>query len=139
MTAKKAPVKVDSLVMRHASAGEPSAEHITGSAVNAYAKMMLDYARMADADAPSLRRIGMAGLRRLAARLLEADPAVRSLRAAKGDEHLHELARYAREVGYPATCTQKAFVLDAMKRFDVKAARTITGWLAEAKEKNLMQ
>lgn len=109
------------------------------SFIDAQVTQMRQYARAADSqDDPELREIGMAGLRRLATRLLEADPAVRKLRAMGGDERMHQLVQYAKAAGYPpARGHLPRFVQAAAKRLDA-SERQVERWLAKAKKENLL-
>jgi hypothetical protein len=137
----KAPVKVDVDLLAVRWKFEKSAENpefMVASAVDAVIAQLRQLARAADSDDPAVQEIGLAGLRRLANRILEADPAVRALRAKGSDERVQRLVRYAEEVGYPAKCKHKVFVLSAMEKFQVKA-RTVDNWLRCAKKNNLLQ
>lgn len=110
------------------------------SALEAQVAQMRQYARAADAEDPEVRKIGFAGLRRLAAQLLEADTAVRKLRAMRGDDGMHRLVQYAKEPGsgYPPPRGHLArFVDRAAKRLDT-SERNVQRWLAKAKKENLL-
>lgn len=110
------------------------------SALEAQIAQIRQYARAADTDDAEMRELGLAGLRRLAARLLDADPAVRALRAKKpphSGKGAQQIARFAAKkkfslAGPHERGETKAFVIGAAEHFKV-SERTIENWIADAR------
>lgn len=140
----KAPskIKVASLSVRFKKPGAADASSwedpgLQVPLVDVTVAQLRQYARAADSDDPAVREVGFAGLRRLATQMLEADAAVRRLRAIGGDKRALALTDYAMSVGYPANCERKAFTLGAAEHFGVDV-RTIERWYAVARKMNLL-